>query len=650
MLWLLAIIGTLWTSLLLARMLGIAKVSLLATATLAIFHCLITVYFWVAGIFSLHPHFFLAFILIDAVGLSLLHRFYLARELKLAPLPLDALRHAPRSDFLLLAPLGLLIILLIILGLKLGPRYGDAVEYHLVEPVRWVQARSLTWEGMGRYPAWPPISRVHGFPNTAGIMAFFHMTFTGDLNAGALSQVSFALMGLAALYALARELGLRRRLAILAIYFAVFIPEFLLQFTESYADLAMAGCLVTAILFLFLYIKTGSRQWLLLFCAAAGLVGGVKNTGVIFSLVLFLCALSYHKMTNLPRQKTLSLFLLFGSLWLLLAGPWYLHNAIRYGNPLYPIKVHLFGKTLFDGPFPMDGFTRNFMERRTNNYLHAIWLTYREDESGVGLAQMFGGLGSAFFILGIPALFISLARAFLKKDNTFIAVWALFLILYLFQPVKWYARFSLPLAFFSGLCLASLLQNARRLERSLMLAVIFTCLTYNGVKSLTALSSNFLPPDFWYFALRTGDYSPQQFNQFPGNYSVRQYVREHFIGRRAILYYFPNVGPVTLMPRDMKLRLITFGADKEPWFGKMLSEKVDYVYTCTPQGSVKFAREESWLRENPQAFPLIIEGALPGAFRGQMFGEPLALERLYRVNKQELRSLVKNGKNNRQKI
>ncbi len=633
--WLLATFCLLCTSLLLTNLLGIKRLSPFITATLAIFHFIIMVDFFVFGQVSLHPTYILLIVLLEMAITLGLYLFHVSPKIRPLRVLGNALGRATFSDFLLLLPLTLILLILIILGLKIGPRYSDAVEYHLVEPVRWVQARSIDWGGMGRH-TWPPLSRVHGFPNTSGIIAFYNMVFTGNLYAGALAQVSFALMGLVALYALSRELGLKRRYAIMVLYFAVFIPEFLLQFSEAYADLAMSSCLITALLFLLLFIKTGRWCWMVLFCIVAGIIGGVKTTGIIFSFVLFFIVMVYFVKTKVSRKRILTFIAIFGALWLLLTGPWYIHNIVKYSNPLYPLEVRILGKEIFSGPHPSK-YIYGFMERKTNNYLEAVWITYREDEGGISLAQMFSGLGSGFFILGIPALAIAFLRSLRKKEKMFATTWLFFFIIYLLQPVKWYARFTLYFAFFSGICFLSIMQDARRLERAILIFLLCVCLSYNGVKSLTAISSNFLPPDFWYFSLQTGDFSPQQLHKYPCDNTVRQYIREHFASRNKTVFYFPNVGAISLMPQDMKLRLITFATeDKDQWFSKMLKQNVDYVHTLRPRNFRHFAREMRWLKENPGIFVPVLTTVSPGLHRGRYYGERLAVECLYRVNKDVL--------------
>ncbi|MBN1900397.1 hypothetical protein JW926_03615 [Candidatus Sumerlaeota bacterium] len=548
----------------------------------------------------------------------------------------EIIRSVSLYDYLSVAPVVIILLGILYLGLKIGPRYSDAVDYQLVAPVKWYQTRSLDWDGMGAH-SWPSLSRVHGFPNTSGIVAYHHLAFTGNLYAGALKQASFALMGLVALYSLSRMLGIRRRLAIIVIYFALFTPEFLLQFSEGYADLAMAGGLVTSLLFLFLFISSGGYKWLVLCCIGTGLVGGIKNTGIIFSFSLFLIISIYLIKIKAPMRRIYGMIALFSAFWLLLAAPWYLHNVIRYANPLYPIEVKFFGHQIFKGPFPVNQYTRAFMEKRTDSYLEAIWITYREDSPGISLAQMFAGLGSGFFILGVPALAISFIIALFKRDKGFMTVWLSFLTVYLFQTVKWHARFTLYLAFFSGLCLVWLMQNFRKPGRLVLGLFLSVCLLFNAAKSITSVASVFQPPDFLFFSHRTGDFSPQQFDHYPGYYSVRQYVREHFAEKNNTLYYFPHVGAISLMPKDMKLRMITFPAEnKNQWFRYMLKENVDYIYDLRPEKFGNFIDEERWLNENSLIFQPVIMTVSSGLHRGRFYGERIAVERLYRIDKDAL--------------
>lgn len=301
------------------------------------------------------------------------------------------------------------------------------------------------------------------------------------------------------------------------------------------------------------------------------------------------------------------------------------------------MKVEVAGHTFFDGPFHVNEITQSFMERRTDSYAEAIWITYRDDTGGISLAQMFGGLGSAFFILGIPALFISLLRAIMKKDRRFITLWLIFFVIYLFQPVKWHARFTLYFAFFAGICIAWLMHYSRKPERIAMGVVLGACLVFNGVKSATGITSHYIPPDFLYYSIKSGDYSPERYRTYPSNYPARQFVTEYFRGKDAVIYYFPHTPPISLMPEDMQVRLITFPSDeREKWIDHLLQNGVEYIHTYRPRGFNVFNPEIEFIGTHPELFETVYESLNPGLFRGRTYSDHVSEEGLYRIRRENL--------------
>ncbi|GAB4315719.1 MAG: hypothetical protein Kow0059_07910 [Candidatus Sumerlaeia bacterium] len=535
---------------------------------------------------------------------------------------------------LFLLPLAVPIGMQAAVGLWLGPRFSDAVEYQLIAPVRWVQAKRLVWDGMGSHPQWPPLERAQGFPKTGATTAFWHIALSGDLHPGALAQVSWALLGLAALYALAREVGLRRGAAIAAVWFALLIPESFLQLSEAYVDLSLSSVLTAAVLFLWLFRSRGGWRWLVMSAVAAGLAGGMKATGLLFSVVLGAAAVSgmiRHRWPALPAAAGIGLF---ACVWLALAGPWYAHNWIAFGNPVYPQRLVAFGRTLAEGPYDKNTFFPMFMQRRTSSYMRAVWMAWREDEAGIGLAPMWSGLGAAFFILGLPSLLAALARAGIERHRAMLFSMAVIGALFIVQPVKWHSRYTLYLAWFAGICVLWVFQRMGRLERLAGTALLAVCFAAQAVKAAPAAGSVLFPPDFWHYAWKTGDVTPLRFRCYPGEYTTRHYVHEHLAHRAATIWFSPNAAPLLLLPRDMTPRLLTFDSRRYgQWLGRLAAEGVEFVYIERPWRMRLWDELLAAIMDDPEHFELIHTWHSNGLYRGTFYSEPLVEQWLFRVRR-----------------
>lgn len=607
-----------------------ASPSLFAVISLTLFHVILLINFFLL-FWRLTPGALGALALIEgAAGVALLWRK--SRAAWPAPAWREIFRNVRWRHVLAMVPLGGPIVAQIVIGLWIGPRFSDAVEYHLIAPMRWVQEGRLVWDGIGSHEVWHPLERAAGFPKTGAVTAFWHMVFARDLFPGALAQVSWALLGLAAVYALGREAGLRRRWAMAVVYAALLTPESLLQLSEAYVDLTHSSLVMAAVLFVFLFWRRGCRRWLLLAALALGLLGGVKAIGVLFCGVLGALLVAAMIRRRWAARRIAGGLAIVAGAGLALAGPWYIHNVIKFDNLLYPQKLSIMGRTLGDGPFEKDTFFPMFMKRRTESYLEAMWISWREDQAGVGLAPMWSGMGAAFFILGLPGLLAALARAGMERHRPVLIIMLIVALLYLVQPVKWHSRYSLYFAWWAIIAALWFAQGLSRPERWLAGALLAVCLMYQGVKIAPAAASKFYPPDFYHYALKTGDVSPLRFLSWPGEFTGRHYIHENLAERDLTIWISPNTPALLAMPRDMTPRLVTWDTgDVRAWRERLRREGADYVYIERSRGMDLWDPLIEAMTAAPGEFELEFNYRQEGLYRGPYYNQPIVEQFLYRV-------------------
>jgi Dolichyl-phosphate-mannose-protein mannosyltransferase len=136
-----------------------------------------------------------------------------------------------------------------------------------------------------------------------------------------------------AIFAIARELGAARRIALASAIFATTLP--FVQWTGAIAknDIPMAFFLLAALLVYLQSSARGDPRWVLAGAFLAAAAENVKHTGLLGVLplaILFVIAIlrQPHGARMIPAAA--AVFLVTGSFWMLRAG-------LSHGNPLYPL-------------------------------------------------------------------------------------------------------------------------------------------------------------------------------------------------------------------------------------------------------------------------------------------------------------------------
>jgi hypothetical protein len=193
--------------------------------------------------------------------------------------------------------------------------------------------------------------RWRGFPKLWEFVQGLCWYVTGSLNAIVVPQIA---MFAAYLYYASRTFEVPAGYVILACFSS---PLLLIEYESAYLDLAV-GIAVALAFFVLTDLVADAREapiWRPWPRAAAtiglfALAGNIKYQGVFaclaVSAVIGIDCLILGRLTT-ARRCVLVMILLAANL---SANTWTIANELQFGNPLYPLRVTVSGRTVFNGP------------------------------------------------------------------------------------------------------------------------------------------------------------------------------------------------------------------------------------------------------------------------------------------------------------
>ena len=223
------------------------------------------------------------------------------------------------SDWLLIAPVLLLVTLLGWLAVITPPNTYDAMAYHLPRVVYWAQQHSVA-----SFPT-PYLNQLQ-FPPFAEYLSLHLWLLTGGDHLANLPQWYGYAGSILAASALAADLGASSRAQIITAILVATTPNAILQATGAKNDCVLSFWLLCVILFSRRALEFKQPPWIAACAVALALL--TKGTAYLFVLPILLAIV-------LPRIRQ-SAALIAASLLLtvLLNGPFYLRNFELSGNPL----------------------------------------------------------------------------------------------------------------------------------------------------------------------------------------------------------------------------------------------------------------------------------------------------------------------------
>ncbi len=244
----------------------------------------------------------------------------------------------------LLIACGFVVLLSLSRALLMPPLSWDSLTYHLTFAAYWVQKGSLL-----KFIAPDQIIENACLPiNGELFAAWLMLPFHSDLLVN-IMNFPLTLLGGIACYAISRELGLARKEAAFAPALLCFAPVIYAQITTAYVDNAVFAFCAAAALFALRYLRTGQLGDGLLALSAAGILIGIKYTGIPVAVLIILAMAATRPVPSCTAVRRCGM--LCAGLLILCAvgGRQYAINALDARNPLYPVPVKLFGRVLAEG-------------------------------------------------------------------------------------------------------------------------------------------------------------------------------------------------------------------------------------------------------------------------------------------------------------
>lgn len=310
-------------------------------------------------------------------------------------------------------------IIKVFINLVNSPFGWDDLNYHFTFPVEWLKQGNLD----------TPITIFDDpspsyYPINGSLFFLWLILPLKNVLLADLAQVPFFILAFLSCYGISRKMGLDKEYSFYATALFMLIPNFFKQLQIAYVDVMTASLFLVCLNYLFLLNKKFSAVNTFIFSLSLGLLLGVKTIAIPYSILL-----SFPFLYLLIKNKSKSYFLFFSLLIILLSGGFsYIRNFIATGNPLYPLELRLFGRQILRGVMETYVYRAHF---KIEDYSLSKLLFHE------GL-----GIQSTIFIL--PAVFLALPAAFLKKKKQLDFNSAYFLALPFFIYLAY--RYIIPLA------------------------------------------------------------------------------------------------------------------------------------------------------------------------------------------------------------
>ncbi len=274
------------------------------------------------------------------------------------------------------------------LSLTHPPTGYDALAYHApLANFLWRDGNLGSF--LDRNPhAWPLAQ-----PGTAELW-FGLLLLAGGERLADLGQLPFALLGAAAVYAVARRLGLRPGAALLAAGAFLLAPLVIVQAGTQLNDLTGAALLMTTVALACAPTERWCRGRLILLGVGLGLATTTKLAlvpPVAATGILVLGALLRRHRLRPTRAAVLERITIVSLGFLVVVMPWWIRNMAHYGNPIFPAALPLVGRGISQTEQWMVPLDNLFVARR------AYWVIYpliepHSEQSGFGALMVVGAM------------------------------------------------------------------------------------------------------------------------------------------------------------------------------------------------------------------------------------------------------------------
>ncbi len=564
------------------------------------------------------------------------------------------------------------------------PQSADSLQFYLAYPATWIKAGNLNnpFFVFGSSPIVNPGSLETGsisyYPINpelfyAWLMLPLRNAFLADLG-----EAPFYIIGIVAIYSILKRYGLNDRIALLSGFLWALIPNIFKQLrTGSLIDVICSVLFLLVFYTLLLLRQNFTFRNAILFGISVGLLVGSKITNFVWlaAFLPFICYLLFRaaKAHKLVLGKMFSFLGIMTFMIVLFGSYMYIKNYFFTGNPLFPVSLNIFGKTIFVGLLDNAAYAKHMAG---NEKFDLMKILFHE------------GLGVQFLTLILPCTFIPLIfYKYLKgKVNLFgehlllLLTPLVMLILYIAFINVWRTRYlfayftlglvtavifiiKLPrgdkyLAFISFVSIfASALELARRYELviSILLSlVLFIALVfykkqvigfYKGKTFSKVMLAGLLAGSLFlvYF---NNKYDREEFDRYAITLSKKEVWQEDMgrswrwlndqtkegarIAYTGRIEFYPlfgtrlknsvvyvSINAKETSPYNKPDGLCRRTKDFSAWIENLKKAKIEYLFAALPcfrnretDDPTKFTIEDEWASEHPQLFKLLFRNSL----------------------------------------
>jgi hypothetical protein len=430
----------------------------------------------------------------------------------------------------------------------------DGNTYHIPMIHLWARRGYIHWIQFDNDPGpmwdWDLHQIANGYPKGAETTSFLLVRLFGTSGPVNTCNLVFFPLGVAGVVVTARALGASSVSALMCGAALGLVPTVIAQGPTAYVDVALAHCiaaLVGCLAVILGEMRRGRVPWPTWPAAGSvlGLTAASKSSGVapvLFALGFIMLSASWvvARATLGNRTavaRTLAYFVMaIGAIATCVAGYWYVRNYVFTENPLSPVRVSIFGHTVFPG-LPLSdcisesAVTPQFMKTWPSwRRIASTWLQggpnirefcqrgwdawaasegrwpmsiryYDSREGGLGYLWAFACMPSIFFV-SVWALRTRTSGHQARMPNPMVLFPVLLVVFASFTavPMNWWSRYTTWI-YAAGLpCLALVvdkLESVRqRLARVLLRGWLVACFGIACFEALYAFRYNVLARGF----------------------------------------------------------------------------------------------------------------------------------------------------------
>jgi hypothetical protein len=569
------------------------------------------------------------------------------------------------------------------------PVCPDSLQFHLSFPAFWIKNGNLNSPFIifGAMPIINPgsleTSLLSYYPINAQLFFAWFMLPLKNAFLADLGEAPFYIIGIIAVYYILRKYGVSKTTALLSGFLWALIPNIFKQLRNgSQIDVICAVLLLLVVYALLLCRRSFNFKNSLLLGISVGLFAGTKVINLVWiaALVPLICYMLYKG----AAERKLSLVKIGGLLGViaftvvLFSGYVYIRNYIFTGDPVFPVDLKIFGKTIFSGL--LDSSAQRTLIARDDK-LEVMNILFKE-----GLGVQFLALILPFTFL--PLIFFRYLKAKFSPLGEYLVLFATPLIMLIFYKAfinlhlmryyfpyfsfgiltavifttksRWGNRYLAFVAFISVIASATELAKGYELVTGLLfsLALFIVLIIYKQKlaafyrsKAFAKLILMVLFLGAFLLSYLNQKYDREEFDRYPSTFSKKEsWQRNIGEGWKALNIITKDGARVAYTGREefyplfgTKLKnyvnYVSINAkeadpynkpdglsrrtwDFQAWKMNLKKERIEYLFIALPffnnresEDPNKFPIEDEWIGMHPEEFQLVFSNPLARIYK-----------------------------------